>query len=279
MSSQSEPELADFECDGCGACCRTFPVFASGTDAEREPRVAYEGKSLAVHLEAPGWKFQLYPLPFHEKCCFLDHQNKCTIYPTRPQVCRDFNAGSSQCQEARARAGLSELLPTNPNPSGAGRAVLLSFVPYLRNERIKDMAVKPIPDGFHSITPYLLVRGGEKAIEFYKKAFGAVEKDRMVMPDGKIGHAELKIGDSIIMLADEMPDMGMAGPETLGGVGMSLLLYVDDVDAIFAKALEAGATETRAIEDKFYGDRMGNLKDPFGHSLSLATHKEDLTPE
>lgn len=141
------------------------------------------------------------------------------------------------------------------------------------------MAVKPIPDGFHSITPYLLVRGGEKAIEFYKKAFGAVEKDRMVMPDGKIGHAELKIGDSIIMLADEMPDMGMAGPETLGGVGMSLLLYVDDVDAIFAKALEAGATETRAIEDKFYGDRMGNLKDPFGHSWSLATHKEDLTPE
>ncbi|MGF1578944.1 MAG: VOC family protein [Gemmataceae bacterium] len=141
------------------------------------------------------------------------------------------------------------------------------------------MAVKPIPDGYHSITPYLLVRGGEEAIAFYTQAFGAVEKDRITMPDGKIGHAELKIGDAIVMLSDEMPEMGMPGPETLGGVGISLFLYVEDVDASFAKAIEAGGTETRPVEDQFYGDRAGQLKDPFGHTWTLATHKEDLTKE
>ncbi|MGF1578943.1 MAG: YkgJ family cysteine cluster protein [Gemmataceae bacterium] len=112
MSFPKEANLEDFECDECGACCRTFPIFASEADAEREPRVAEEGKTLAAHLKAPGWKFQLYPLPFHENCCFLDHQNKCTIYTTRPQVCRNFAAGSPQCQEARARVDLPRLLPT-----------------------------------------------------------------------------------------------------------------------------------------------------------------------
>lgn len=106
----SEPR---YECDGCGACCRTFPIFASGEDAGREPRVAVEGKELAPHLQAPAWRFQLYPLPFHERCCFLDEQQRCAIYPTRPQVCHDFAAGSEQCQEARRRAELPPLQPAN----------------------------------------------------------------------------------------------------------------------------------------------------------------------
>lgn len=141
------------------------------------------------------------------------------------------------------------------------------------------MSVKPIPEGYHSVTPYLIVRGGAEAIEFYKKAFGAVELFRMPAPDGKIGHAEIKIGDSPIMLADEYSEMGYQGPQSLGGSAVSLLIYVEDVDAVFSQAVETGATVKEALQDKFYGDRMGTVIDPFGHIWHLGTHKEDVSPE
>jgi len=140
-------------------------------------------------------------------------------------------------------------------------------------------AVKPIPEGYHSVTPYLIISGAADAIEFYKKAFGAIELLRMPYPDGKIGHAEIKIGDSPIMLADEVPDMKYLSPKTLGGSPVSILLYVEDVDTVFNRAVAAGATQDRPVEDKFYGDRAGSLIDPFGHTWHLATHKEDVTPE
>jgi PhnB protein len=141
------------------------------------------------------------------------------------------------------------------------------------------MAAKPIPDGYHSVTPYLVVQNGAKAIDFYKKAFGATELMRMPGPGGKIMHAELKIGDSPVMLADESPEMGHRSPQSLGGTPVSLLLYVNDVDAQFKQAVTAGATVQRPLRDEFYGDRTGTLIDPFGHIWSLSTHKEDLTPE
>lgn len=141
-------------------------------------------------------------------------------------------------------------------------------------------AVKPVPDGYHTITPYLYVRGGAKAMEFYSKAFGAEELFRMPAPDGKsIGHAEMKIGDSIFMLADECPEMSVRSPQTLGGCGASFLLYVKDVDAAFQRALDAGATVSKPLQDMFWGDRMGQVADPFGHHWSLATHIEDVSPE
>jgi len=140
-------------------------------------------------------------------------------------------------------------------------------------------AVKPIPDGYHSITPYLIIKGAADAIEFYKKAFGAAELLRMPQPDGKIGHAEIKIGDSPIMLSDEFPEMKFFGPQTLGGSSVSLLIYVADVDAVFKQAIAAGAQEQRPVEDKFYGDRGGSLVDPFGHVWHIATHTEDISPE
>ncbi|HEV7397281.1 MAG TPA: VOC family protein [Pyrinomonadaceae bacterium] len=139
--------------------------------------------------------------------------------------------------------------------------------------------VKPIPDGYHSVTPYLSISGAAAAIDFYKKAFGAVELFRMEQPDGKIGHAEIKIGDSPIMLADEYPEMNSVGPKTLGGTSVSLLIYVEDVDTVFKTAIEAGAQEQRPVEDKFYGDRMGSLIDPFGHVWHVGTHVEDVSPE
>lgn len=139
------------------------------------------------------------------------------------------------------------------------------------------MAVKTIPEGYHSVTPYLIVRGGGDAIEFYKKAFGAVELFRFPSPDGKIGHAEIKIGNSPIMLADEYPDMGYNGPQSIGGSPVSLMIYVDDVDTVFNQAVTAGATVKEALQDKFYGDRIGTVIDPFGHRWHLATHKEDVS--
>ena len=141
------------------------------------------------------------------------------------------------------------------------------------------MSVKPIPEGYHSVTPYLIVRGGADAIEFYQKAFGAVELFRFPSPDGKIGHAEIKVGDSPIMLADEFPDMGYNGPESLGGSPVSLMIYVEDVDTVFNQAVQAGAVVKEALQDKFYGDRMGTVTDPFGHRWHLATHKEDVSME
>ncbi len=138
---------------------------------------------------------------------------------------------------------------------------------------------KPIPDGYHSITPYLIIKGAAAAIDFYKQAFGALELMRMAQPDGRVGHAELKIGDSVIMLADEFPELQTVGPKTLGNSPVGILLYVDDVDTVFAKALSLGATVNKPLADQFYGDRNGTVIDPFGHKWTLATHKEDVSPE
>ncbi len=139
--------------------------------------------------------------------------------------------------------------------------------------------VKAIPDGYHAVTPYLIVAGAASAIEFYTKAFGAIELVRMGGPDGKIGHAELLITDSHIMLADEHPGMGALGPRTIGGSPVNLLLYVEDVDAVVSNAVSLGARLTRPVADQFYGDRTGGLEDPFGHNWYVATHKEDVSPE
>jgi PhnB protein len=138
---------------------------------------------------------------------------------------------------------------------------------------------KPIPDGYHTATPYLIIRGAGDAIEFYKKAFGATELFRFPTPDGKIGHAEIKIGDSPIMLADEYPEMGYKGPPTLGGSPVSIMIYVENVDTIFNQAVAAGATVKEAVSDKFYGDRLGTVTDPFGHVWHISTHKEDVPLE
>jgi PhnB protein len=139
--------------------------------------------------------------------------------------------------------------------------------------------VKAQPDSYHTVTPYLIVAGAASAIEFYKKAFGAIEKVRMDGPDGRIGHAELQIGDSVVMLADEHPERGARGPKSVGGSPISLLLYADDVDKVVAGALAVGAKVTRPVEDQFYGDRLGGVEDPFGHLWYVATHVEDVTPE
>ncbi len=139
--------------------------------------------------------------------------------------------------------------------------------------------VKPIPDGYHSVTPHLIIKDAAAAIEFYKKAFGATELFRMDQPNGKVAHAEIKIGDSPIMIADEYPDLGYRSPATLGGTPVSIMIYVDDVDTIFEQALAAGGEQQKAVQDQFYGDRSGTLKDPFGHIWHVATHVEDVTPE
>ena len=141
------------------------------------------------------------------------------------------------------------------------------------------MPVKPIPDGYHSLTPYLIVNGAARAIDFYRRAFGAVELLRMEEPDGRVGHAELRIGDSTVMLADEYPEIGARTPQTIGGTPVSLVLYVEDVDATVARAVAAGAKLTRPVADQFYGDRTGGLTDPFGHVWYVATHVEDVSPE
>jgi PhnB protein len=139
------------------------------------------------------------------------------------------------------------------------------------------MPPRPIPEGYHSITPYLIVTGAASAIEFYKHAFGAKEVMRIPHPDGRISHAELQMGDSRIMLADEFPEMGARSPMSLGGTPVRVLLYVEDVDAITTRAVAAGAKMLRPVKDQFYGDRTGTLSDPFGHQWTIATHKEDVS--
>ncbi|MEO7674123.1 MAG: VOC family protein [Pyrinomonadaceae bacterium] len=138
--------------------------------------------------------------------------------------------------------------------------------------------VKAIPEGYEGVTPYLICKNAESAIEFYTRAFDAVELFRIGSP-GMVGHAEMKIGNAIIMLADEHPEMGAVSPETVGGTPVQLLVYVEDVDAFTGKAVEEGLTIIRPIEDQFYGDRSGQFKDPFGHVWSFATHIEDVSPE
>ena len=139
------------------------------------------------------------------------------------------------------------------------------------------MAVKPVPEGFHTATPYLIVKDAAKALDFYKAAFGAAELMRMADPSGKIGHAEIRIGDSPIMLAEEHPDMGFRGPQALGGSPVGIMLYVEDVDGRFRQAIEAGGVERKPVQDQFYGDRNGTLEDPFGHVWTIGTHIEDLS--
>lgn len=141
------------------------------------------------------------------------------------------------------------------------------------------MAVHHIPEGYHSVTPYLIIAGAADAIEYYKQAFGAVEIFRMADPKGGVGHAELKIGNSHIMMGDEQPAMGYQGPKALGGTPVSLMLYVEDVDKVFAAAMELGGKELNGVKDQFYGDRSGTLEDPFGHKWTIATHKEEVSPE
>ncbi len=135
------------------------------------------------------------------------------------------------------------------------------------------------PDQYRTVTPYLTVRGAARALEFYQKAFGAKELFRIDAGEGRIGHAEIQIGDSIIMLSDEYPDMGSVGPETLGGTAVSLLVYVDDCDAVYDRAVKAGATPARPLQNMFYGDRSGTVKDPFGHQWYISTHIEDVAPD
>ena len=141
------------------------------------------------------------------------------------------------------------------------------------------MAAKPVPEGYHTVTPYLSVDDAAAAIRFYERAFGATEMMRMPTPDGKIAHAEIRIGDSLVMVSDPMPQSTVRPPQEVGGTTAGIFLYVDDVDAAFAQALEAGATSLMEPADMFWGDRFGSLTDPFGHHWSLATHVEDLTEE
>jgi PhnB protein len=143
-----------------------------------------------------------------------------------------------------------------------------------------DMTIKPIPDGYHSITPYLMINGATQAIEFYKQAFGATEMFRMDAPGGKIGHAEILIGDSRIMMADDCgQESPFRNPRSSGSSSVGLHLYVDDVDQVFAHAVNADAKVIKPVQDQFYGDRTGALEDPFGHVWFIATHKEDLSPD
>ena len=137
------------------------------------------------------------------------------------------------------------------------------------------MAVKAIPEGYHSVTPYLIIDGAAQAIEFYKKAFGATELMRLLMGD-KIGHAEIKLGDSHVMLSDEWPEMGHLSPKKRGGTSVSLMFYVEDADAVFDRAVKAGATVQKPMQDQFYGDRTGTVTDPYGHVWSIGKHVEDV---
>jgi len=139
--------------------------------------------------------------------------------------------------------------------------------------------VKPIPEGYPRVTPYLIVDGASAAIDFYTSVLGATERMRMAGPNGKVGHAELEIGDSVIMIADEDPEMNAHGPRSVGGTPVSLHVYVEDADRVFERAIEAGAKALRPVEDKFYGDRSGSFEDPFGHQWHVATHVEDVPPE
>jgi PhnB protein len=139
--------------------------------------------------------------------------------------------------------------------------------------------VKQVPDGYHSVTPYLIVEGASDAIDWYTKVLGAKERMRMAGPDNRVGHAELELGDSVIMLADEFPDMGARGPKTIGGSPVSILVYVADVDTVFDQAVKAGATAREQPTDKFYGDRSGTFEDPFGQVWNVATHIEDVPPD
>ena len=141
------------------------------------------------------------------------------------------------------------------------------------------MSVQPIPPGFHTATPYLVIKNAVAALEFYTKAFGATERFRMLMPDGRLAHGEIQLGDSVIMMCDEFPEFGGKSPQTLGGSAVNIYLYVKDVDAFYGKAVAAGAKATKPVMDQFYGDRSGQLQDPFGHLWWVASRKEEVSPD
>jgi len=141
------------------------------------------------------------------------------------------------------------------------------------------MATQPVPVGYHTVTPYLIVSGAAQALDFYKRALGAIEQMRMPGPEGKVMHAEIKIGDSVIMLADEFPEMGARSPQALGGTPVGICLYVPDVDSLFNQSIQAGGKVERPLQNQFYGDRSGTFIDPFGHKWTIATHIEDVSPE
>jgi PhnB protein len=156
----------------------------------------------------------------------------------------------------------------------------LFVVSLIHNDHSKEfIMVQAIPSGYASVTPYLIVRDAARALDFYKKAFGATELMRFPAPGGRIAHAEIKIGEGVVMLADESAEMGHNSPQTIGGTPVSLMFYVADVDARFAKALAAGGVVTNPLKDQFYGDRSGTITDPFGHVWTIATHTEDVTPQ
>src|SRR6476646_11515681 len=168
-----------------------------------------------------------------------------------------------------------------PKPP-SGIAFYAESGPAFGRESIREPlmpAVKPVPEGYPSLTPYLIVSDGASSLEFYQKAFGARLRLKLDAPGGRIGHAELEIGDSVIMLADEHPEIGARGPRAFGGSPVGLHLYVEEVDAVVARAVAAGARLVHPVEDKFYGDRMGTIEDPFGHRWYVTTHIEDVSPE
>ena len=185
----------------------------------------------------------------------------------------------------RASPGLSDGL--HPALPASNFKVAVTILPdssgklLTANSRLEEflMSAKPIPDGYHTLTPFLTCRDAARAIEFYKQAFGAKERGVMKGPDGKVMHAELMIGDSIIMLSDEFPEFGALSPQSIGGSGMGLHIYVDGVDAAFDRAVKAGAQVEMPVMDQFWGDRYGKLKDPFGHKWSIATHTKDMSAD
>jgi PhnB protein len=146
-------------------------------------------------------------------------------------------------------------------------------------KEVTIMAAKPIPQGYRNVTPYLKIKGAADALAFYKKALGATERMCMNGPGGKVMHAEIEIGDSVLMLSDEFPDHGCRGPQSLGGTTVGIHLYVQDADAVFNRAVAGGAKVLRPVQDQFYGDRTGTVVDPFGHEWTISTHKEDVSPE
>jgi PhnB protein len=179
---------------------------------------------------------------------------------------------------AKKAAKKAKAVKKKAAPARATRATATKSKAKARKAPARRKAVKAIPDGYYTATPYLYLSEAGKAIDFYKRAFGATEMTRMGGPEGRVMHAELKIGNSIVMMADEFPEMNNRSPRTLGGASGSILLYVPDVDAAFARAVRAGAKATRPVELQFWGDKMGALEDPFGHQWSLATHVEDVSP-
>jgi PhnB protein len=166
-----------------------------------------------------------------------------------------------------------------PGPYARGACVSLRWSEIATTQREAKMATKPIPEGYHSVSPYLSVDDAERAIDYYTKAFGAKERARMSGPDGQIAHAELEIGDSVLMLADDFPQFATRPPKELGGTSVSIMLYVEDVDAVAQRAADEGGTITTEVADQFWGDRFGVVTDPFGHVWTIATRVEDVPPE